>query len=769
MPSDPDQQGRSRKRGLKRLARRATISSLFAVLVLMLTASCVTRPPALNSIDGVQRLALLDTSWPALSDPVTITWDTHLIPSISAQNDLDAAFAIGLVHAHLRYAQMDILRHVSQARISEMVGPFGRSIDGAIRAIDLDRAIDEMERALPDETRNWLTSYVAGVNAYIDRNPRRPSDARTLGFDYDEAWSVRDVLAVGRLLSVDVNWGRYFSLASLRDETGFDGFARRLWQHADEGIPSFGPEQPTDLSLLTDIGRTGSNALVVAGDRSISGGALVASDPHLGLPQPNIWCVLGYRTPENAVVGLTIPGVPFVLVGRNESIAWTGTNMQSSSTVLYELQDGWEETDARTEIIRVRWWFDRERTIRESQWGPVITDARLFGDMFPRDVAMRWRGHAPSDESSAFLKASSATTWDEFREAFRSYAVGGQNMLFGDANGNIGQIMAIEAIPAAAQASRIGVVGSDDSRFDWSEGIASPDLPYSYNPSDGFLASANNVPIRMSPALIPQGNSNDRIERMREIMQELPKYSLDDLEPVQRDTYSKASHALASALVEKASTLELDEKEQQVSEQLAAWDGRYDRHSVGAVVYQKVLSELLETLYIDTYSDAIVNTMRSASYVHDFVRADVERSSPEIIKTALRNASSRSRTPKTWGDVHTLRLAHPIGMVPYLGKPYNFKSLPQDGSTTTLYKAAHPVNGKNHTTNFGACARLLCDMGTLDDNRVVLLGGQDGWMGSDRLLDQADIWQRGGYVPLPITAEGQQQRSVLEMTLTPAD
>ncbi|MFG0306371.1 MAG: penicillin acylase family protein [Phycisphaerales bacterium JB040] len=730
--------------------------------------SCVTRPPALNSIDGIQRLDTLEGggAWAGLGGDATISWDEHLIPSIEASSEMDAAYAMGVVHAHLRLAQMELIRRVSQGRLAEMGGPLAVQIDAAIRAIDLDRAVEEMEAGLPPETAAWIGSYCDGINAYRERvfvagGIARPSDARTLGISYDEPWTTRDVLTLGRLVSVDVNWGRWLSLAGNRDQRGFEDFRDRLWAFGDAGRPSFGAGTAQELRVLTDISRSGSNAMVVSGARSASGGALVASDPHLGLPQPNIWCVVGYRTPSHAAVGLTIPGLPFVLVGRNEQIAWTGTNMQSSSTVLYRLPEGWAQTGERTERIAVRWWLDRTETFREHALGPVITDAGLLTRFGSGDIAMRWRGHFPSDEASAFLRAARSRDWSGYRESFGTYAPGGQNMLYGDADGNIGQVMAIEAVPAAASASRVGVVDAGDPAFAWGPGVPSTGLPASYNPEAGFLVSANNVPTLMKPALVSQGNANDRVDRMSDLLREDRAYTLDDLATIQRDTYSAASHATAQRIAELAGTLSTDGDGARVAGSIAAWDGRYDIDSAGALAYQAVLRELVELLYRERYGPGIRGTIRSGSYVHDFVREDLDADgAPDAVREALAAAGAKVESGLTWGDAHRLRLAHPIGMVPWLGRPYVFEDVAHAGSTTTIYKSAHPVTAERHRTSFGANARLLCDMGTLDDNRVVLLGGQDGWMGSDRLLDQAAVWRADGTVPLPMSPEGQAARSV---------
>ena len=749
----------------------AALAKIAASLALLLfvgvgVVSCAILPPAPGSIDGVDRLDALEQEWGGLGGEVTILWDEHLVPSVLAQNDDDAAYALGLVHAHLRLSQMEFFRRVSQGRLAEMAGPFVVDIDHAIRAIDLDRAVDDIERALPEPTLVWITRYVEGVNAYRESVGRVPPEARALGISFKEPWTVRDVLVLGRLLSVDVNWGRWLSLGRLGEEPGFDDYIARLWGFADDGVPSFGGESHHELNLLTDIGRSGSNAFVVSGARSASGGALVASDPHLGLPQPNIWCVVGYRTPEHQAVGLTIPGLPFVLVGRNERVAWTGTNMQSSSTTLYRLPDGWASTGSRLEPIGVRFWFDRERTVRESAWGPVITDAKVLGMLGEGDIAMRWRGHDPSDEGSAFFGASKSADWAQFREAFREYAVGGQNILYADAEGNIGQIMAIEAMPAAMKSSRTGVVDASNTEFDWQPGIPSPELPAAYNPAPGFIVSANNVPVRTDPVLVPQGNANDRVLRMTERLEGDATLTLDDLESIQQDVYSLVSHELAGELVERTSGVSLSGRARALRADLEGWDGHYTPDSRGALAYQIVLSELIDTLYEGRYAPAIIGTIRQAPYVHRFVLEDVrvlERA--QTLAEPMDRAAKSLKPDQAWGDLHRVRLAHPLGFVPIIGSSYVFADEPTPGSTTTVHKSAHSVQTGRHATSFGANARLLCDMGTLDDNRVVLLGGQDGWMGSDRLLDQADLWFEGRTFPLPLSEEGQRGRAVRTVRL----
>lgn len=740
-----------------RLSR--SILGLGAALLAGTQVSCAVRPPPPPaSVDGLARTSLVDGRWPGLEEPAQIAWDTHAVPSVRAGSEADAAYALGLVHAHLRLSQMEFFRRAAWGRLAESGGPFLAQVDKAVRAIDLTRAVPEMERRLPAPTRRFIERFVEGVNDYRARHARSglPADARTLGFTFREPWTVRDVLAVGRLASLDLSWALWLSLVPLRREQGHADYIARVEAYAAQGIPSFGPGTPTALAPIDLMGRTGSNAVVVAGTRSASGGALVASDPHLGLLQPSFWLAVGYHTPQTSVVGLSIPGVPFVVVGRNRRIAWTGTNMQSSSSELFRLPEGWERAGLERERISVRWWFGTTLERRESPWGPVISDAPLL-DLEPgRELALRWRGHEPSDEATPFLLASRAGDWPSFREGFSSFAVAGQNILYADAAGRIGQLMAIEAVPGAASAALRAPIDAGEHNRARPVGVPASALPSVVDPPEGFLVSANNVPTLQGEPVAPQGNANDRVQRLGDLLRGRRGLTLDDLAPMQQDVYSIASHRAARELVRRFTPA--PPHAAALLREIERWDGRYEAGSVGASAYQSLLSALIDRLYERRYGPGIRRSLRTAPYVHDFVREDLASAPPGAPEAALADAAARWH-PEPWGERHRLVLQHPIGAVPLLGRSYVFQDLPWPGSTTTVMKAVHPVSAGAARTVFGANARILFDMGTADDNRFVILGGQDGWMGSDRLLDQAPLFAEGRSIPLPLSWDAQRARA----------
>lgn len=743
-------------------------------------SSCIASPPPLGSIGAAERIDALPNVWHPMDAPVEILWDEHLVPCVLASNETDLAYGLGVVHAHLRFGQMEFIKRVARGRLAEMAGPLAIPIDHGLGALDMDRAVPEIEASLPDETRAWLEAYVAGVNHIRETRTETPEDLLALGIDPEEPWTVGDSLAIGRLVCADLTWGRWLSLWPRKSESGWADFVGRLRGFASSAEPSFGPGEPIPLATLFEIGRSGSNSIVVSGDKTGTGSAMIASDPHLGLPQPNIWMIAAIRGPKTRAVGFTIPGLPFVVEGRNDRIAWGGTNMQNVTSRLVDVSNEDPSTITEREItIPVRWWFDAKRTVRDSAYGPILSDIGILGGLAPDggDVAVQWRAHEPSDESTAFLLAMRAENWSDFRAAFALFQSGGQNMLYADVDGNVGQVLATESVPAAAAVAWDGPLPPAE-HGDWSQRLPSDRLPAGYNPPEGFIVSANNVPVRTTPPLLTQGNANDRMRQMTDRLAADDVIDVEDLRSIQLDVHSQASLAVARTVGRISGTGATppppdpqSEPWERLLHAVATWDGTYDLDSTGAVAYIRLVDTLIDALYMDRYGSGLRGTMRRGPYVHDFIREDLE-SGPQgeieiRIRQAARAAADGWREDETWGEVHTLNLAHPVGGVPLLGAAWKYDTIPLPGSTTTIAKAAHPMRRGQVDTTFGANARHISDMADPDANWFVLLGGNDGRPGSAHLLDQVEIWQRGELIKLPLTEEGWRARTKFTTTLEP--
>ncbi len=769
---------------LSRPRRIALICLIAVVLVpLLAVARCsllTTRLPAERS--RAERHADFPTGPLPVQQSVHVYWNDAQVPFIDARDDHDLFFALGLVHAHLRLGQMETLRRIAKGRISEMAGPLTTDIDHALRIIGFARAGARSVDALRPDTRRFVEEYVRGINFYaanLKKEGRLPYEFAALNFEW-EPWSVADVMTLGRLAATDVNWLLWLRLLSFSDHPKYDELRGRYMRIGSGSLPSFaagalkrspanrGAQRELLASLLAGHSRSGSNSFVLARDRfrapDGTPAAAVVSDPHLGILIPNVWIIAGYRSPSFHAVGLMIPGLPILGLGRNRDIAWGGTNMRSRSSDLYDVTNIPEsELTIQTERIRVRSFFDEERRVRMSPHGPVLSDAALIEGAGERRIALRWVGHDASDEISAFLDMQRASDFQEFRRAFQSYAVSGQNFLYADRRGNIGQIAAYRQPLRRASEHDPLVLDPDNPAHRWS-GFRDPtQLPYAYNPAEGFLASANNKPMHVDPPISPFFGSNDRIRRLKQLLaRDRGVLDREALNAVQQDVYSisgvEVRDALLAALnAKKTAHAKVNNQAGEVYRAFADWDGNYDRDSTGALAFQLIIKYLAEEVYGDIYGEEFPSALLSSELTLRFLKDDLSGPYRPRILAALPAAFRRARAPfeefGAWGEMHRLRLAHPLGNIPWLGARYRLYEAPADGSATTLWKTAHNITDEKHYTSYGANARHISLMHDDDANYFVLLGGQDGRFSTPNLIDQTELWMRGEFIRVPLRLE----------------
>ena len=737
---------------LRRLAGSALLGVGLSACALLLP---LPKPTSLS-----ERLAVLPTRGLPLEQPVAVYWNEHQVPFIEARTDRDLAVVLGLVHAHLRLGQMEILRRISQGRVAEMAGVVAADIDHALRILDFGAAVPEIIAGLPADTRDWLDGFVQGINYYQDHADDRPHEFTVLGLR-PEPWTIADLLAIGRLASADVNWIVWFQLLRQRGRADWPALWARLLDEGGASLPSYAaatsPEMAALGSIIAGLSRSGSNSVAVAGSRSASGGALIANDPHLGIQLPNLWLLAGYKSPSYHAVGLMIPGLPFIAVGRNPWIAWGGTNMRAASSDLFDVSelDG-AAIDERRERIAIRWWFDREVTVRRTAWGPIISDAPMLDSGPAGALALRWMGHRPSDEMTALLRVSRARSWHEFRAALSGFAVSGQNMLYADAEGHIGQVMAVH-LPSRTPDQPADLILARTEEAPWRHIVTSQSLPASFDPPQGFLASANNRGADAPVAIGYFFSPNDRVSRLSELVSAKDAVTLDDLGALQRDVFMASAVELREVLVRRLSALSRDRpiavERQRLVRALADWDGQYAARSTGALAFELVLHHFARAYYDEERLSAYTASGRILS----LVRADLEEAGDAALAPAFEEALSAAAKAmgrfEDWGAMHRLRLAHPLSFLPVIGRRYRFTDLPAAGGRSTIMKTSHRLTGVRHATSYGSNARHISDMSDPDLNYFVLLGGQDGRIASSTFVDQLDLWQRGAYIQLPLRLE----------------
>ena len=746
------------------LSRLFSLATMLAVgAVALVVSGCALLAPLPEQKDVTQRLAAFPTRGLPLEGPVTIHWSELQIPFIEAERDGDAAFALGLVHAHLRLGQMATVRMIARGRVSEMIGPLGVDIDRGLRTLDYGRAAAEIELTLDEPTRLWVQRFVDGINHYQNTATELPHDFGVLALER-EPWTIEDVFAMGRLVGTDVNWLVWMDLLPLRARAGWD----ELWARLVEGgaVSVAGSDGDDDIARaqrwLGGLSKSGSNSVAVAGHRTDTGGALMANDPHLGILVPNVWLIAGVHSPSYHAVGLMAPGLPIFAIGRNPHIAWGGTNMRAASSDLYDVSGvPASEIDERRESIDVRWWFDSDVTVRETEWGPIVSDVPLLADMNLPPLALKWTGHDASDEIGAMLSVSRAQSFTEFRAAFESFAVPGQNMLYADADGNIGRVLAVRLPSRGGPPADIAIdTGLHDAS--WSVMRSAADLPYSYNPEAGYLVSANDRP---PPTDVPVGfffSLDDRVDRMHTLIADESTVGVETLKALQQDVYMASSVTLRDLFVARLDALGItaaaDADGTKAIGRLRDWDGAYRADSVGAVTFEQFRNAFTARFYAllhgEDDGEAFASVGRRTALLHEDIAAADAETLRAALAAGLDAAVDGLESFADWGDMHRLSLAHPLSNVPLIGGRYELAEAGVGGSSETLMKTAHRTTGERHTVSYGSNARHISDMTDPDENYFVLLGGQDGWFNSTTILDQWELWRRGDYVRVPLTLAG---------------
>jgi penicillin amidase len=737
---------------------------LALVLATALTSCAVLTPlPEARSLD--QRLAMIPASALPVRGPVTVWWNEHQVPFVEATTDRDAAFALGLVHAHLRLGQMEVMRRVSQARISEMAGPIPQvaDIEHALRILDLGRTSAAVYAAMPAETKAWLDAFVEGVNHYQANAAELPHEYALLGLD-KEPWRAEEILTIGRLASVDVSWLVWIRLMPLREREDWPKLWREILEEGTSSAPSFAWNKRTaanELSrLLSTMSRNGSNSMAVAASKTGTGAAMIASDPHLGISLPNLWVLAGVKSPSYNMVGFMVPGVPFVAVGRNEHIAWGGTNMRSAGSDLFDVSKlPADQIKERTVTAKTRWWFDGEQKVRDTPYGPILSDAEALPKRKGEQFALRWIGHNPSDEFTAMLKVNRARNWDEFRTALEGFSISPQNFIYADVKGNIGQVTATH-LPKRSKELPADLIRPLSDAAAWNEIVTSRDLPQVLNPASGFVASANN---RGAEASIPIGyffSADDRVTRMQELLGRTTRVTADDLKRIQMDTYSSSSVAMRDAFtarIEKSYAIVLPQglvaDDVAAFEAISDWNGRYDRDSKGAVAFEAAMKAFLPA----AFAEHEILALDAAGSPYPRLAAAVATLKDDVfyaaVEASLASAAAAMKKYPTWGDMHRMVVQGQFAAIPVVGSRYVFDDLPAAGSSETLLKTDHDSAAERHATRYGAQARHVSDLSNPDANWFVMLGGNDGWYNAENFRDQVDAFQNGRSFQVPLKIE----------------
>ncbi len=718
-----------------------------------------------------------------LSAPVEVERDRHGVVRIQAQNLKDLLFAQGFVHAQERLWQMEFQRRVGQGRLAEILGEAALSQDRFLRTWGFYEAAKKAYARLYPEEKEAVEAYVAGVNAYLASGAPLPPEFRLLGFR-PEPWTGPDVLVWAKMMSFDLsgNWEeellRHRLLARgvsperlLELLPPYPEDAPTVLQAGDLNPPLEREEAPSALLRMAPPRfLEASNNWVVSGSRTATGKPFLTDDPHLGLSAPSLWFLMALKAPGFSVIGASLPGVPGIVIGRNERIAWGVTNVGADVQDLYLLEDvggrGYRYRGqvvpyrVREERIRVKGGKEEVLRVRETVYGPVITDALKDPPKTP--MALRWVSLDEEDHIlKAYLGVNRAGNWEEFLEALRVYSAPSQNFVYADVEGHIGYV-APGKFPIRREGHTGMVPVPGDGSWDWL-GYRPPEAwPQVLDPEEGLIVTANH---KVTPKGFPYALTYDwaepyRAERILELLRAKEKLTLEDMKAVQLDQKSLLYRDFRPVL---ELLTPLSERSQRARERLLAWDGTMGKDSEEALLFALWYTELTrlpEKEVGEPYWDEpryLLKALKGGDRNCDQEGTEYRETCLDFAALALERALDRKEAlgVRAWGEVHRAAFPHAVLThtplkrlsdrgVPFGGDRYTVNVGPFDPATLQM---AH-----------GPSYRQIVDLADLEASLFIHPMGQSGHLLSPHYADLLPLWGKGSYLPMRLKAPA---RSVL--------
>lgn len=679
-----------------------------------------------------------------VSAKATIERDALGVPHIGGATWQDAIFLQGYATAQDRMWQMDALRRLASGELAEIVGKAAIESDQESRRLRLGQIADEAERSMPEADRAVLVAYARGVNYFLETHRGRlPLEFTLLNYD-PRPWRVRDSILAGLQMyrTLTTSWKEKFEKLHMQ-ERGDAAKVNFLFP------PRTGFEpQP------------GSNAWAVAGERSSTGKPILANDPHLEFGLPSTWYMVHLRAADLNVSGVSLPGVPAVIIGHNANIAWGITNLGFDVQDLYreslDTQTGRYVFNGHLEQARL----EREavavkgaRTIEAATWvtrhGPIfVTDEN-------RQYALRWTAADPGTFQFPFLELDRAGDWKEFTAAISRFPGPGQNFVYADTAGNIGY-HATGRLPIRKQGCEGDLpVDGASGECEWDGMIPFDELPQFFNPAPGEIVTANQNPFPQDYRYPVNGRfaTPHRAIEIRTLLDRRAKWEPRQMLEVQKDVYSIFSYFLARQIVSAWDTKKAsDPVLKEAVDLLRSWNGQMEKGTAAPMVATLVFQQLRKAMAerASPGSGKMYEFAMAPSVLEKLLRdrpkdwfPDYDALLVKCLADALEDgAKSQGSKVSRWdyGQFNSLTLVHPVGsQLPLIGSYFNIGPVAMSGSSTTV---------KQTTKRMGPSMRMIVDLSNLDGSLQNITIGESGQRLSSHYKDQWSAYYGGTSFPM---------------------
>ena len=730
-------------------------------------------------------------SFPELQGKVKVYFDERLVPHVFADNNSDAYFVQGYLHAKFRLWQMEFQTRAAAGRLSEIIGPKALDYDRDKRRLGMVYAAENSLQAIEadPETLAECNSYTAGVNAYIGSltESTLPVEYKLLGYQ-PEKWSNLKSALFLKYMALELagfeNDFESTNAKSVFSSADFDKIYPIVMDSLDPIVPKgteFAPPAiqvkvpPTADSLYFDNKDSttiqeqkpdkdnGSNNWAVSGQKTKSGYPILCNDPHLGLNLPSIWYEMQITTPSLNAYGVTFPGAPAIIIGFNDSCAFGFTNAQRDVRDYYEIKfkdsthseywfdSSWVPSTYRIEDIKIKGEPDFFDTVYYTKIGPVMYDKKFNGARSTgnKDYAVRWKAHDRSNELKMFTLLNKANNYGDYLKAIKYLHTPGQNCIFASKNGDIA-IWDQGEFPAKWYRQGDFVMPGTDSSYLWQGMIPQHENPHIVNPERGFVSSANQMPADTSYPYYLGGSFppyrgweiNKRLETMNNITPQ-------DMMELQTDNFNVFGQMALPILLKNMQVDKLSPQEKKYFDILKKWNFRNDKDSKGATLFVVTWDSLETVIWKDEFVQSgmqlpwpsestlldDINKYPDFKYFDDINTPNVETLADDVtaafkMATAvIRQADENGKMEwAKYKDTHVEHLARLDA--------FSRLHLPIGGGLNTINAAK---------TQHGPSWRMVISLTPETEAYGVYPGGESGDPGSKYYDDFVDTWAAGKY------------------------
>lgn len=740
-----------------------------------------------------------------LQGTVEVYFDEYGIPHIYGQSEEDAFRALGYVHAQDRLWQMELLRRIGSGGLSEVFGEDLIGTDKFFLSLGIDEASEKTVAHLNTNSKASIimNAYLEGLNKFVEEGPT-PVEFYLTGIEKNK-FTVKDIYNTMGYMAFSFAMAHKTDplLSNIKDKLGPEYLedleifsdTSTIWikNYEKAGIDSIGNSVTT---MVTDALKKlnlplleGSNSWVLAPDKTKNGKVIFANDPHIGFAQPSVWYEAHVETPQYSKYGYHIAGIPFPVLGHNRQIAYGMTMFENDDVDFYyeeenpdnpdqyKYQNEWVNYEFVTKTIKVKDAEDIAFNYKKSINGPILNGIadQIQGE---RPISMYWvYTQEKNTVVDAFYEMSHATNLSEFKSALPKIHAPGLNIMYGDADGNIGWFATAKLwnIPDSINTKLVydNINGPSGKRqfLDFSKN------PKAINPPWNYVYSANNQPDSICGMLYPgyylPENRAKRIEALLEPKDDWDKTGVSEMI---LDVNSPVHLETIKSLINSLNSTNLSKKEIKILDMLKAWDGTYTLDNVAGTIYTRWIYQYLRQTFKDELGEELFRQFldthllkrtitpmvnKENSIWWDDVTTTEKESRAEILKRSLEDAISSLEKDLgadisgwTWNKVHTLEHGHPIGQVEALRSFFNIGPFPVEGTQEVINNLAFPFDSTGlYKVSSGPSTRRIVDFSDVENSVSILPTGQSGNPFSSHYKDQAEMYIQGKFRKMMMNRE----------------